>query len=204
MKKAILVLALFLTASAGFAAEPNSWHGLTLDVSTYDDIVNTLGKPDKIKTGEKLYSMFRERLDDKLRYRTLEYKNKFEIDSAKLYLQLDRSTNTEVLRAISIDLKEKIDPNILDSLYDSEFSLSVSGLAKQGTARGRIPSQYHLLTITDTSMIDALVNRGTGLGQMFGELSGVPDDGTSWPGKVEAVLLISGGALDTKGISVLE
>jgi hypothetical protein len=206
MKRIPILLVFLTTVIFTSAAEPNSWHGLVLDVSTADDITNELGKPNKIKTKQKFRSQLLGDAVKNLRFRTFEYKNKFGVDSVKLYLHTDVQTNKESLRVIRIDLKEKLDPNILPDTYGVDFGLTASGMDVANTKRGRLPDMYYLYAMPQEAYIEAFVNRVSGFGGVFSSLGGLPDTGPRLPGKVEYVTLISRtfDREDEKEASVLE
>ncbi len=206
MKRIPILFVFFTVIIYCSAAEPNAWHGLALDIATDEDIIDELGNPNKIKTKQKFRSQLIGESVKNLRFRTFEYKKKFGIDSVKFYLHLDVQTGKESLRVIQIDLKEKLDPNILEDVYGVEFSLTASGSAVANTKHDRIPDMYYLYATPQQAYIEAFVNRVSGFGGVFSSLGGLPDTGPRLPGKVEYVTLISKvfDREDKKGASVLE
>lgn len=211
MRKIAFFSFFLLVGGIVLGAEPNSWHGFTLDVATIDDVKNELGAAANEKTKQKFRSSWKERLDKNARYHTLEYKNKFGMDKVCFWFQLDSDSGNEILRVIQLILKEEINPNALPEVYGTPFDTSVSALtpgrtvlSEGNTVPARLPTIYNLLAMTDDSYIEANVSRGSGFGQIMGTLGGVSDNRTSWPGKVYQLYLISRGTEDRSGLDVLE
>lgn len=206
MKRAIYLAAFALLFTITIYAQddsprPDRWHGLILDQTTTDEVINTLGKPVKDKLGplpvDPLSSWITKKRKEKI-FRTLEYKNpKAGVEKAWLFF-LDGK-----LISVMLDMKEgTVSPNGLASIYGLEFQPVISqtelGFSPRDYERnqGKIypknyPTIYHLTAVSERSFVTAMIGNVPSFGGVFAKGLGVPDKPGSFPGKVMFIQLIS-------------
>jgi len=205
MKKMII---LFGFLAPLLAQQPDSWRKLTLNRSTVEETVTVLGTPNKDKNNQKFRTVVGDWIDKDMRYRKLEYKDLEGIKKANLYFA------DEILKAIELEPREKINPNSLAGAYGIDFIPKVGGLniafRPQDYERnqGKIypknyPLVYNLIGVSDKTFIVARVEQGAF--SSFGKtIAGIEDDGASFPGKVNFVQLIAKSLQDQKGLDALK
>ena len=190
------------------AQSPNSWRGLVLYQSTVEDAIAKLGPPKSTKENQKLRTVISPWLDKSARLTRLEWKDTEGVDRASLYFL------GSILKAVEIDLKEKITPAALENSYGIEFVPKVSGLDIAFTPQdyerhaGKVypklyPQQYHLVGVSPEAYVVGWVVRST-LSIIGRTAVGAPDDTTSFPGHVHLVQLVSTSLRDTRGAEVLK
>lgn len=203
-----LLLALSLAGNL-YAQSPNSWRGLVLDHSTIEEAVSKLGPPNKSGENQKLRAWaIGPWLDNSARFTKLEWKGMEGIDRASLYFR------GGVLRAVEIDLKEKITSAALQSAYGIEFVPKVSGIniafSPQDYERhaGKVypklyPTQYYLIGVSPEAYVVGDVWRSS-LSVVGRSTIGAPDDTASFPGHVHRLQLISTSLRDARGTEALK
>jgi hypothetical protein len=176
-KSVITVLALIVIivlAPSGFsqqtnAYKPDGWQGLTLDQSTPEDAVRTLGQPVSDKTDRLHIHLIDKWITPKHQqkiFRVLTFKNVGHAKQAKLAF-LDNK-----LVRILIDYKEKKFPaKDLKEVFGFDFVLIEGGIPsgstpsmyegqKEGRERDTYPAAYFTISVTPRSLIFAFVGRG--------------------------------------------
>lgn len=189
------------TSDRSDSASPNKWHGFTLDQSTPEDVINTLGKPIKDKlsslpanpVSSHLTKWHKEKI-----FRSLEYKHPSKgVDKAWLFFSRGK------LVSVMLDMNEEVvSPNGLSGIYGLEFQ-PVIGQVELGfnprdyeRNQGKIypktyPTVYHLVAAAEESFVAAMVGNVPSFGGAFARSMGVPDKPGSFPGKVMFIQLIS-------------
>jgi hypothetical protein len=196
-----------VTVCVGLAQSPDSWRGLKLNESTIEDIVSVLGQPNKSKQNQKLHTVVGDWLDKSARYDKLEFRAEG-VKKADLYVR-DRK-----LRAIEIELREKLNPNSLAEAYSIDFVPHMPGLEIAFNPRnyerheGKVypkqyPLVYQLIGVSESSYIVARVEQGS-FSHMGKSITGVEDTGISFPGKVGLIQIISREIKDHRGVDVLK
>ncbi|MBW7998455.1 MAG: hypothetical protein FVQ81_18160 [Candidatus Glassbacteria bacterium] len=208
MKIYAALLAILLVAGPGWAQEPDSWHGLTLDRATIEDALTVLGQPNNTKENQKLKTPIHSWIDKSARYSRLQFRRKFGVRRATLYF-LD-----DTLKAIVIFLQERINPNSLSQAYGLDFTPRVPKMklafSPENYERqaGKIypkqyPEVYHLIAVSERAYVVAEVNRSA-WAMLGAELAGQLADSTSFPGKVRLIQLISPSLRDARGLGALQ
>ncbi len=152
MKRIFYILACFLlTEAVCLGGNPNSWHGLTIDISTSGDAVSILGEADEVEDNQKIRSIWSTNFDNSQRFTTLGYNSKFELVKVVLYFSQD-DTEAETLRAIRLDLLKPVNPNELSEFYEILFYSTVPE-----SIREEYPEQYHIAAKSDSVLIDASI-----------------------------------------------
>ncbi len=174
---------------SAFAQQPNQWRGLTLHQSTMRDAVAKLGKPKKIRENQKFQTVLDEFVDKSKRYAKLEYRRLEKMKGANLYF-LDGK-----LEIIELTLEQKINPNRLEEIYQTPFSLlKTTGALCPETEEGELYSEivpviYDLFGKTEHSYIVARVKWGV-FSQIEAGTAG-RDSGDDLCGEVDSIQLIS-------------
>ena len=206
--KNLIAFSVLLASASLLAQTPDSWRGMTLDQTTPEEAIEILGKPDKSKDRQKFHTVVGDWLDGDTRYRKLEFKDLDGIKKANLYF--DGGT----LQVIEIEPREKINPNSLGGAYGVKLIPKVSGLNIAFSPRdyerheGQVypksyPLAYNLVGVAPGSFVVARVGQGTF--SNFGKsIGGIQDDGSSFPGSVNMIQLISRELRDERGLDALK
>ncbi len=177
---------------------PDRWRGIVIDESSPDDAIAKFGKPEK----DELTKFPRGILGDLLtakakekKFRRLEYKDIEGVDKAYFTFSENK------LIAIDLDIKQGFSPNSLPNVYGLEFrpvfgTLSTAlhpekferNQGKDYTVR--YPTFYHLVTKSEKTFIDAVVEN-SGFGAVMKDLGGARDREGNFPGKVAWVQIVS-------------
>ncbi|HEX7313304.1 MAG TPA: hypothetical protein VF297_05260 [Pyrinomonadaceae bacterium] len=199
---AALAFCLTLTVYAqNDSPQPDRWHGLTLDQSSPEDAVASLGQPTKDHLSslrvDPLSSWITKKRKEKV-FRTLEYKKPV-AGVEKVWLSfLDGK-----LVSILLDMKEgTVSPNGLSGIYGLEFRPLIGQAELAFNPRdyerdkGQIypktyPTVYHLTAASEKSFLTAMIGNVPSFGGVFAKGLGVPDKPGSFPGKVMLIQLIS-------------
>ena len=189
MKESSVLFVIFVIAiNLGMAAEPNSWHGLILDETTYQDITEVLGEPNKVQREEKLPFILH-RIDNEQKFIRLEYKHKFNVNNINLYISMDEDT----LVLILLDVSVAINPNSFIEAYDIDFSVVDD---REG---------YKIIGKSENSFVVARIFDRESLKEiMFGDLVAKPGSIIDLPGRISTVCLVSRSVEDKKGLDALE
>ncbi len=190
------------------AQQPNSWHGLTLGESTIEEAIAILGTPKKVKENQKLSTPISAWIDKSVRYTKIYFRQVPGFKQVILFFSEDRLT------VIQLHFRQKLNPSTLSDAYGIQFVPKVSGIdvafnpedyeRNQGQVYPtNYPDRYHLIGISEEAyVVGQVTNRS--VGAFFKDVFKVPDDSTSFPGKVEALQLVSTFLRDRQGVSVLE
>lgn len=220
MRKIILITLLFLLSASAFGqtdkASINSWRGLVIDQTTFDQAVAVLGKPVKDKPNETLTPIFYSKwFGNKMPkgFREATFKNIEGLDSVVLSFKDDK------LVVIEMDMKKDLSAAALTDAYDTRFYPLVGNFAGGITPNDlanndreiifpeRFPAAYYLASANDKTIGFALASMGfaetfaatlsTPRGQRPG-LSG------TMPGIVRKIQLISRSLENKKGVNLLK
>lgn len=197
-------------------ASLNSWKGLILGESSFEDSKKILGAPVKDKTNQSftplVYSKwFGNKLPKDLR--EVKFKGLDGFDSAVLYFRND------ILVVIELDLKKDLSASALVDAYDSKFSPLVgnfaSGVTPGDLAEGkreviypeRFPLAYQMAAANEKSI--GLAYASAGMAEAFAAgmmtpMGGRPGLTGSLPGLVRKLQLISRTLESTKGTDLLK
>lgn len=192
-----------------FAQSPDSWRGIQLAETTFEDAAAILGQPAKVKEKQKLRTEVGDWIDRDYRYKIAEFRDLEGAKKAKLYFREGK------VRVIEIDLLEKVNPNALPSAYGIQFLPKVSGLsvAFEPEAYGRndegvtypkkYPLVYSIIGVAESAFVVARVEQGT-FSHVGKSLGGVQDDGLSFPGEAKFIQLVSRSLEDRSGLDALK
>lgn len=169
------------------AQKSRQWRGLTLHESTMRDAVAKLGKPKKVRENQEFQTVLDELVDKSKRYAKLEYRRLEKMKGANLYF-LDGK-----LEIVELTLEQKIDPNRLEAIYQTQFLLlKTTGALGPETDEGKlyiVPVIYDLFGKTEHSYIVARVKWGA-FSQIKAATAG-GDSGEDLRGEVDSIQLIS-------------
>ena len=169
------------------AQKSKQWRGLTLHQSTIGDAVAELGRPKKIRENQEFQTVLDEFVDKSKRYAKLEYRRLEKMTGANLYF-LDGK-----LEIIELTLEQKIDPNRLEEIYQTQFlPLKTTDELGPETDEGKlyiVPVIYDLFGKTEHSYIVARVKWGV-FSQIKAGTAG-RDSADDLCGEVDSIQLIS-------------
>ena len=188
-KRILVLVASWSLLFPALAQESKQWRGLILHESTTRDAVAELGKPKRIRENQKFQTVLEEFVDKSKRYAKLEYRRLEKMKGANLYF-LD-----EKLEIVELTLEQKINPNRLEEIYQTPFSLlKTTGALCPETDEGKLyseilPVAYDLFGKTEHSYIVARVKWGV-FSQIEAGTAG-RDSGDDLCGEVDSIQLIS-------------
>ena len=188
-KRILVLVASWSLLFPALAEKSKQWRGLTLHQSTMGDAVAELGRPKKIRENQKFQTVLDEFVDKSKRYAKLEYRRLEKMTGANLYF-LDGK-----LEIIELTLEQKINPNRLEEIYQTPFSLlKTTGALCPETEEGElyseiVPVTYDLFGRTEHSYIVARVKWGV-FSQIEAGRAG-KDSADDLCGEVDSIQLIS-------------
>jgi hypothetical protein len=203
-----VLLYILILSVASTAAEPGQWKGLRLDVSTQSDAMAKLGDPERIDHNQKLRTPVDALLDKQHRFERLTFKHGEGFDAAILYFSDDR------LKAVLIDLHDKVKASSLSEIYRLDFQLKASVVENRSlpgqfekhqgkTYPRQFPGTYELIADSGESWVAAQVSNSS-FGTVLRQSAGLADDSMGFPGKVYGVWLISKSLRDRSGVEALK
>jgi hypothetical protein len=165
----IIVLASGSFGQQASAYKPDGWQGLTLDESTPEDAIRTLGQPISDKLDRLLIHNIDKWITPKHKqkiFRVLTYKSAGGVKRAELAFLDNKLVRIyieyEEKKFPAKDLREKfgVDFVFVEGQVPSNSTPWMYGAQKESLAPKAYPAAYYMVSVTPQSLISAFVARG--------------------------------------------
>ncbi len=217
VKNIIRLLLILVFSSTAFGQsekpEPDKWKGLRLDESTAEQVLQKFGKPKSDKIDKVALPAVGKLLTKELKekkWRVIHYE---QIENAKDALFVFGTGNR--LLIIHFEPAAALSPQALVNAYQLPFKPVFSGIDQamspgdfsrdgNGSVYAKsYPTVYFIVAAADKSFVVAGIGNSS-FGAVFKKSIGLPDSGTTYPGKVYAVELISRTLENKDNVDVLK